>query len=74
MAIALINDPEAKTTAPIKPNTINEKYSAGPNLKANSDNGAANAAKTNVATQPAKNDPIPAVNKATPARPFLAIL
>ena len=72
--MALINEPDARTTAPIKPSTIREKYSAGPNLNASSERGAANAARTKVATQPAKNDPIPAVNKATPARPFLAIL
>ena len=73
MAIALISDPDARTTAPINPKTIKEKYSAGPNLKANSERGTAKAAKTNVATQPAKNEPKPAVNRATPARPRRAI-
>ena len=73
MAIAFTSEPEANTTAPIKPSTINEKYSAGPNLNAISDRGAANAANTKVATQPAKNEPKPAVNNATPARPRLAI-
>ena len=73
MPIALISDPEAKTTAPIKPRTMSEKYSAGPNLKANCESGAANAAKIKVATQPAKKEAVPAVNNATPPRPFLAI-
>ena len=73
MPIALTNEPEARTTAPINPKTIREKYSAGPNLKANWESGVAKAAKTSVATQPAKNEPIPAVKRATPARPFRAI-
>ncbi|MCY1251360.1 hypothetical protein D9M72_651140 [compost metagenome] len=73
MAIALTSEPEASTTAPIRPSTISEKYSAGPNLKASSDSGAANAARIMVATQPAKNEPRPAVASATPARPRLAI-
>lgn len=76
MPIALIKEPDAKTTAPIKPKTINEKYSAGPNLNASWESGAAKAANTNVATQPAKNEPMPAVkavNSATPARPLRAI-
>ena len=73
MPIALIKEPDANTTAPIKPKTMSEKYSAGPNLNANCESGAAKAANTKVATQPAKNEPMPAVNNATPARPFLAI-
>ena len=32
--MALISEPEASTTAPIRPRIISEKYSAGPNLKA----------------------------------------
>ena len=43
MATALSNEPEASTTAPIKPKTMSEKYSAGPNLKASSVSGGANA-------------------------------
>lgn len=73
MAMALSSDPEASTTAPISPSTISEKYSAGPNRNANSDSGVANAASTRVATQPAKNEPSPAVASATPARPRRAI-
>ena len=73
MPTALMSEPEAKTTAPIKPNTISEKYSAGPNLKATSVSGAAKAAKIKVPTQPAKKEPKPAAAKAGPARPFRAI-
>ena len=73
MPMALMSEPDAKTTAPIKPNTINEKYSAGPNLKASCERGAAKAAKIKVATHPAKNEPMPAVKSATPARPRRAI-
>ena len=73
MAMALVSEPEAKTTAPTRPKIINEKYSAGPNLKANSVNGAAKAAKIKVPTQPAKKDPKPAAANAGPARPWRAI-
>ena len=73
MPIAFKSEPDANTTAPINPNTIKEKYSAGPNLKATSANGAAKPAKINVATQPAKKEPIPAVKSATPPRPRRAI-
>ena len=55
--IAFSSDPEASTTAPIRPSTISEKYSAGPNLNASSVSGGANAAMTIVPTQPAKNEP-----------------
>ncbi|MNY04330.1 hypothetical protein D3C86_1370030 [compost metagenome] len=67
------SEPEASTTAPIRPSTISEKYSAGPNLNASSDSGAAKAARISVATQPAKNEPRPAVASATPALPRRAI-
>ena len=70
----LRTDPDANVTAPINPNTIKEKYSAGPILKAKSINGAANAAKTIVPTHPAKNDPIAATASAGPPRPANAIL
>src|SRR5674476_117412 len=61
MPMALSSEPEASTTAPIKPSTIKEKYSAGPNLKATSVKGTAKAASTSVPTQPAKNEPSPAL-------------
>ena len=73
IAIALMSEPDARTTAPISPSTISEKYSAGPNSNASSVSGGANAAMTTVATQPAKNDPRPAAASAAPARPLRAI-
>ena len=73
MAKALISEPEASTTAPIRPTIISEKYSAGPKLSATSVRGGANAASTRVPTQPAKNEPRPAAASAGPARPFFAI-
>ncbi len=71
--IAFSSDPEASTTAPIRPSTISEKYSAGPNLNASSVSGGANAAMMIVPTQPAKNEPRPATARAAPARPWRAI-
>ena len=69
MQMALTSEPEASTTAPIKPSTMSEKYSAGPNLKASSVRGGAKAAMMIVPTQPAKNEPKPAAASAGPARP-----
>src|SRR6266849_4187500 len=57
IAIALTSEPCASTVAAIRPNTISEKYSEGPNLSATSASGGAATAMTSVATQPAKNEP-----------------
>ena len=73
IAIALSSEPCARTMAATRPNTISEKYSAGPNFSATSASGGANIATTTVATQPAKNEPIAAVASAGPARPWRAI-
>jgi hypothetical protein len=73
MAIALSKDPCARTTAPTRPNTISEKYSAGPNFSAIPARGGANMATTTVETQPAKNDPMAAAASAGPALPWRAI-
>ncbi len=73
MPMALSSEPEASTTAPIRPTTMSEKYSAGPNLKATSVSGGAKAARITVPTQPAKNEPSPAAASAGPARPLRAI-
>ncbi len=73
MPTAFKSEPDANTTAPIKPKIMSEKYSAGPNLKATSVKGAANAAKIKVPTQPAKKEPKPAAASAGPALPFRAI-
>jgi hypothetical protein len=66
-------DPENKELSMINPKNINEKYSGGPNLKANSPKGGAkniNPIKLNV---PAMKDPNAEIPKATPALPCLAI-
>ena len=73
MPMALMSEPEASTTAPIRPSTIREKYSAGPNLKATSVSGPENAASTSVPKQPAMNEPMAAYASAGPARPSRAI-
>ena len=51
IASALSSEPWASTTAAIRPSTISEKYSAGPNLNATSASGGANAAISSVATR-----------------------
>ena len=73
IAIAFSTDPLASTTAKIRPSTISEKYSAGPNASATLVSGAPSGAISTVATQPAKNEPIAAIASAGPARPCLAI-
>ena len=73
IAIALSTEPFASTTAKIRPSTISEKYSAGPNASASLVRGAPRTAIRTVATQPAKNEPIAAIASAGPARPCLAI-
>src|SRR3546814_18814457 len=57
MQMALGSEPEANTTAPIRPNTMSEKYSAGPNLKDTSASGGAKPASKIVAKQTAKKEP-----------------
>ena len=73
MPIALTSEPLASTTAAIRPSTISEKYSAGPNLSATSASGGAKAATTIVANVPAMNEPRAAMASAVPARPLRAI-
>ena len=69
MVSALMIEPLASTTAKIRPSTISEKYSAGPNSSAIAVSGAPSAATRTVATQPAKNEPMAAMASAGPARP-----
>src|SRR4026207_2202107 len=57
MATALSTEPLASTTAKIRPSTISEKYSAGPNSSATLVSGAPSAATSTVATQPAEDEP-----------------
>ncbi len=73
MPIAWSSDPWARTTDATSPRTMSEKYSAGPNRSASAASGGPKAAIRNVATVPAKNDPIAAVASAAPARPCRAI-
>jgi hypothetical protein len=66
-------DPEKTKLRVINPKNINEKYSGGPNLNANSPKGGAkniNPIKLNV---PAMKDPNAEMPNATPALPCLAI-
>src|ERR1044071_2378426 len=49
MAIALTSEPRASTVAAIRPNTISEKYSDGPNFSATSASGGGAAAKPRAA-------------------------
>ena len=48
IAIALMSEPCASTTAAIRPSTISEKYSAAPNFSATSASGGANSAMRTV--------------------------
>jgi hypothetical protein len=73
IAIALTSDPRASTTAAIRPQTISEKYSAGPNCSATAASGGAANAISKVETQPAKNEARAAMPSAGPARPLSAI-
>ena len=73
IATALMSEPCASTVAPTNPNTISEKYSAGPNWSATSASGGAAVAMISVATHPAKNEPSAATASAGPARPRRAI-
>ena len=73
IAIALITEPRASTTARMRPVVISAKYSAGPNSSASLVSGAPMAAMISVATVPAKNDPSAAMPSAIPASPFFAI-
>ena len=71
--IALSTEPWARTVAQMRPSTMSEKYSAGPNLSATSASAGAANAMTAVAMQPATNEPMAAMASAGPARPLRAI-
>ena len=73
MAIALITEPWASTTAAISPSTMSEKYSGAPNDWPTLVRGGAKVAISMVATQPAKNEASAATASAAPARPCRAI-
>ena len=73
MAIALITEPCASTTAATRPSSMSEKYSGAPNDCPTVASGGANIAITAVDTVPAKNEPSAAIASAEPARPWRAI-
>ena len=73
MPMAFTSEPLASTTAAMRPSTMSEKYSAGPNFSATSASGGANAAISIVANEPAMNEPMAATARALPACPFRAI-
>ena len=73
MPIAFSTERLAITTAPIRPSTISEKYSAGPKCAATAASGAASSAQISVATVPATNEAMAAIASAGPARPCRAI-
>jgi len=73
MAIALITDPWASTTAAMRPSSISEKYSGAPNDWPTLASGGAKVAISVVETQPAKNEASAATASAAPARPCRAI-
>ena len=67
IAIALQQRAEASTTAPIRPSTMSEKYSAGPNMKATSVSGTAKAAAPGCRRSRRRTLPMPA--RPAPGRP-----
>ena len=73
IASALSTEPLASTTAKMRPSTMSEKYSAGPNNSAKLVSGAPSAATSTVDTQPAKNEPMAEAASAGPALPCFAI-
>ena len=58
----------------VKASTMSMKYSGGPSRTAYSATIGANTVTSTVAMVPATKEPMAAVAKAAPARPFLAIL
>jgi hypothetical protein len=66
MPKAWSNEPCASTTEATRPRTISEKNSAGPNCNATAASGGPKAAIKNVATVPAKNEPIAEAASALP--------
>ena len=57
----------------MRPQTISEKYSAGPNWSAIAASGGAAKQISSVAADPAMNEPMAAMPSAGPARPYRAI-
>ena len=57
----------------VRPASINMAYSAGPNLITSSASGGDRKEMPMTPTVPAKNEPMPAMPSAAPARPLRAI-
>ena len=73
MAIALVGEPCASTTAPSSPRMTRLTVSTAVNLSARAASGRLRIAITSVATVPARNEAMAAIASAEPARPWRAI-
>ena len=73
MISPFVIEPPERVTARRSPSVVRAKYSGGPKSRANSASGGAKNVRPTTATVPAINDPIAAIPRAAPARPFLAI-
>ena len=73
MPSAFSMEPWTSTAAPIRLNSISEKYSGAPNSSATSASGGPNMPISTVPMLPAMNDATAAMPSAGPARPCFAI-
>ena len=62
-----------RRVAMTRPRRVREKYSGGPNFRANSARGGATKVNPKTPMVPATNEPMAAIPSAGPARPFRAI-
>ena len=74
---AIINDLSREVPVTLlrtmNPNTMSEKYSAGPKASAARANGGANATKPKIPMLPAMKEPMAQIASAGPALPFWAM-
>ena len=66
-------DDPVKDDTDVIASSIRQKYSAGPNFRANEVSGSENSVMPTTPIVPAMKEPIAAMASAAPARPFLAI-
>ncbi len=66
-------DPPPRSVAMSSPKRVSEKYSGGPNFRANSARGGATKVRPSTPMVPAMKEPMAAMPRAGPARPFFAI-
>jgi hypothetical protein len=66
-------EPLVRLASVVSPSTISAKYSGGPKVTARSASGGAASISRTTLTVPAMNEPIAAIPRAAPARPFSAI-